>query len=1466
MVSKQFILRLIGKLFLVVFCSKCKGDSECVYVNPTTSYNPDCPSDQQCHTLQYYFSNNSFTERSVDLKMIFLTGQHAGICKTVTVLKSTSLCVVGVGQGVKIDCTNVTLEIAATIKFTNVTLDNWYISCPHPPAAATLVVQMSVVIAQNHTVMNIQHAPNKSGNFIVLRNSIFSLSGSLSFIDSGLDNYIGAITLVSSTLNIKRNSTVVFSQNKYQYGALFLNLSALNIENDVNLTFSNNIKGMGMFSSSLNVSGRTHVTFISNSESVAQSQMSAGIMIAFNSTLSFENGVDIAFMHNVNTGGGAVLAMQMCALHVRKSSNVAFISNGADQSALYALNSTLNIEDDTNVIFHDNTGRESTGAMTLLFSALNIGCEASIIFTNNKMQKKGGPGALVAHNSRINIKDSVSMTFIGNNGDFGGALALQACTVNITNKAQLVFSNNTGNAGGAIALYPTSIMNIKNEASVTFSDNVALDTGGALLLMSSTLYIMHNTRIQFTSNSALRQAGAIQAQVNSNIDIADYAHVTFSGNSAQITAAICVKFSTFSMRNSSDIVVTSNRASMQGGGFGLQNSIINVENNARMNFIDNKASKVGAVGLMSSEFNVRHNATLFFINNKGDSQHGAIDAEISTINVENYANISFINNSAYAVGAIGLWSSKLNVRDNTDITFINNSALVGEGGAVVLLYSVLSIAKDSHSTLKFIGNSAQRGGAMATISSTLEWISSDSKLIFINNSASEFGGGIYIYPDVIQLRYKYFFEINCLYYKPLNDTNNTKHNISFANNSATIAGFDIYGASLFWCNRRNVDIHEHEITNNNEMSAISGDPARVCKCDDENQPQCNIFSYTQDAYPGETIAIALVLVGGDWGPTPGTVYAHYTSDSSNLILSSQYNQLINSTQCTALSYTLYTNQSVQLVLTAHSFLNPVFYDSCGKINSSNKVTCALISPLYINLNLLSCPPGFSLQGDPPGCDCYPVLTDNGVKCYINNRKMIYFSWNTSFWMSITLNNTVYSKYCPFNYCNNAKSIQSVVDKQCAFNRAGRLCGECKESFSLAIGSSHCIHCPTYNNLALLIFFAAAGFMLVVLISVLNLTVSQGIINGLIFYANIVWTYQSILFPKQVPSELVFLKVFIAWLNLDFGIEVCFFNGLNAFWKTWLQFVFPFYIWTIAGLMIAAAKHSTRLTYLFGNRAVPILATLILLSYMKLFRTVVAALQFSILKVCPNEEECNSTVTVVVWSVDGSLDYFGYPHILLFAAALFTLVFLWLPYTLLLLLIQWVRRISHFSFLKWSIRLNPFYDAYFAPLKFKHQYWFGVLLLARGLIQLSFSSTFAVSQNVNLLILLVFAGVLLLYMTLISPYKNYGVHSLQSAFFFNLCLLSAFKLFSLTQETAMSITQSCTIGVSTGVVFLQVCGIILYRIYTMCHQFTQRNGREATEKEVDILQENAILEIDFCHPKLPLPAAERQPLLANMQDD
>ena len=390
------------------------------------------------------------------------------------------------------------------------------------------------------------------------------------------------------------------------------------------------------------------------------------------------------------------------------------------------------------------------------------------------------------------------------------------------------------------------------------------------------------------------------------------------------------------------------------------------------------------------------------------------------------------------------------------------------------------------------------------------------------------------------------------------------------------------------------------------------------------------------------------------------------------------------------------------------------------------------------------------------------------------------------------------------------------------------------------------------------FFAAAGFLLVLFISVLNLTVTQGMINGLIFYANIVWTYESILFPSEIPSKLVFFNTFIAWLNLDFGFQTCFLNGLNSFWKSWLQFVFPFYLWFIVGLMIMIARHSTRLTILFGNKAVPVLATLILLSYMKLLRTAVEVLHFSVLTVYDSTPNATATKSLV-WSVDGNLDYFEYPHILLIVAALVTLLFLWLPYTLLLLLIQWIRRLSHYCVLKWTARLNPFYDANFAPLKHNHQYWFGVLLLARGIILVTFASNFSIPNDINLLILLIFAGGLLFYMFAMKLYKSHALLAFQSSFLLNLCFLSGFIIFSHTKGKVKSSMQTSAAALSIGVAFLQFCCVILYQIYLLCHSYGV--GRKQSKVQVNDHEEqsHAILDISSRHMDQKY-SSEKQPLM------
>ena len=755
---------------------------------------------------------------------------------------------------------------------------------------------------------------------------------------------------------------------------------------------------------------------------------------------------------------------------------------------------------------------------------------------------------------------------------------------------------------------------------------------------------------------------------------------------------------------------------------------------------------------------------------------------------------------------------------------------------------------------------------MALLSSTLELVNESSNLTFENNSAKEKGGAIYVDPDIFQYtlqvqydNYNYHLLDTCLY--DTNPTNTyTQQYLYFTNNLAQIAGDDVYGASLKWCNGSVVHIHPN---NNSSLSSVSGNPSRVCRCDEQHKPLCHNISgnhYSRSYYPGETIPVSVVVVGGDLGATRGMVYARFQPPHTSSFLkpSTQYNQWINRSRCTLLNYTVYSNQSVtvriQLVLSAISY---------SDITCDNNVTrpyyaeaCTFFFPLRIDLTVLPCPAGFSLQGDPPGCYCYPMLTDNGVNCNIFKSKPI-FSWNTSLWITVSAKKVILSKYCPFDYCKYTKVIPG---DQCSFNRAGRLCGRCKENYSLAIGSSHCIYCANDNNMTLLIFFAAAGFLLVLFISILNLTVTQGMINGLIFYANIVWTYQSIFFPNQLPSKLIFFKTFIAWLNLDFGIEVCFVKNLNAFWKSWLQFVFPLYLWSIAGLMIMLARYSTRLTTLFGNRVVPVLVTLILLSYMKLLRTAVEILHFSILILIVHDNSNDTTVTATatshsfVWSIDGTLDYFGYPHILLFVAALFTLLFLWLPYTLLLLLIQWMRKVSHYRLLRWTIRLNPFYDANFAPLKHKHQYWFGLLLLVRGIVFVTFASNFSIPNGVNLLILLIFMGLLQFYMLTTSVYKSHALLVFHSSFFLNICFLSGFIIFSNTNKSPLK--ASATL-LSTGIAFLQFCCIILYQTFSLCHSCGVGKGLSNVQVNED--QVDAILDISsrIEHHKY---SAEKQQLL------
>ena len=784
---------------------------------------------------------------------------------------------------------------------------------------------------------------------------------------------------------------------------------------------------------------------------------------------------------------------------------------------------------------------------------------------------------------------------------------------------------------------------------------------------------------------------------------------------------------------------------------------------------------------------------------------------------------------------------------NSNVYLVGTSQFMNnKNSALVAYYSIVTLAGN----VTFRNNFGTRGGALALYSSTIT-ITNGTNVSFSRNSARDTGGAIHVEPFMGRngiLAYP-FVRRSC-FYQLLDCASGGEYSISFVNNSAPIGGNDIYGASLMddcfvdddsdyggYCTSFNAMKFFHFL-GNSSTSSISSSPTRVCVCDSIGRPQCSNISYIfldRTIYPGETFSLPVAMVGGDFGQTVGVVYTGFflpsnssqssSSSSSSFHPSTQHNQMIDdSSMCGEVSFTLYSAEEAVILYLRASFglVSEDAYDRARlEQQISNFETNRFIqydllnTPVFINVSLLPCPPGFALleggNDNLPGCDCYPVLSENGVKCdIINGTGYMHIPWNNTMWVATHESGIIYGQLCPPSHCDGTNkwfNVESDPDVQCAFNHAGQLCGGCRDGYSLALGSSNCVKCSNNNNLALLLFFAAAGPILVLLISVLNLTVTQGMINGLIFYANIVWAYQSILIPERDVGYLRFLSVFIAWLNLDFGIQACFFNGLTAFWRSWLQYLFPLYT---AALFFLGVRFSSKLSKLFGSRSVPTLATLLFLSYAKLLRIIITAMKLTDLATYPENR------TISVWAVDGNLVYGHFPHIFLLLVALACLIFLWVPYTFILFLMQWLRKVDHHRPLKQLAKYKPVYDAYFAPLKDRHHYWFGALLLSQGALLLVSSLTLQTVPAVGVLVLLGVLMLLLSYMNCMQVYKRQLVFILESSFLINLILLVCGTLYYKYNEDARVVVTCICLTFA----LVKFCAIIAWEFFLMLHERVQ----------------------------------------------
>ena len=415
--------------------------------------------------------------------------------------------------------------------------------------------------------------------------------------------------------------------------------------------------------------------------------------------------------------------------------------------------------------------------------------------------------------------------------------------------------------------------------------------------------------------------------------------------------------------------------------------------------------------------------------------------------------------------------------------------------------------------------------------------------------------------------------------------------------------------------------------------------------------------------------------------------------------------------------------------------------------------------------------------------------------------------NTSFSGNKT-NGVMIHRHCPFDYCNSAPLQLNLAypDKQCSLGHSGILCGGCKNHLSLVLGSSLCRHCSN-KYLALLIPFAIAGVCLVVILIMFNLTVSVGTINGLIFYANILRANHTTFFPSNDYHYLT--SVFIAWLNLDLGIETCLYNGMNAYVRTWLQFAFPLYLWIIVGSIIVLSRYSSTVVKVVGSNAVPVLATLFLLSYTKLQRTIISVFSFTFI-----QHEDGKTTTV--WLYDGNVPFMKGKHGYLFAASITTFVFVIVPFTLLVLLSPCLQSRSNHGALRWIHRIKPLIDAYQSPYKDKFRYWTGLMLVVRNILLFVFALNTLGDASINLttIVTVIFCLLTFTWFTGDFVYKKILLNFLEMSFLLNLGILSTWTLYArylMQSADNQANAQVAVTNTSVGISLFIFIGILVFHI-------------------------------------------------------
>ena len=372
----------------------------------------------------------------------------------------------------------------------------------------------------------------------------------------------------------------------------------------------------------------------------------------------------------------------------------------------------------------------------------------------------------------------------------------------------------------------------------------------------------------------------------------------------------------------------------------------------------------------------------------------------------------------------------------------------------------------------------------------------------------------------------------------------------------------------------------------------------------------------------------------------------------------------------------------------------------------------------VHVNITECPLGLVHVTTDPGCSCNAVLNEHRFTCSITSPSFTYKGLDLGMWIGYYgegNDSLAIGHNCPVFYCNNfifqnGILLEELLDrKQCQQQRTGIMCSKCPKGTSSVFGSFHCREC-SHGWVVLVLIFALAGVFILALLFLFNLTLLQGTIQGIVLYANTL----VLLGDFFEAYEVKYLYIPIALMNFDLGFETCFFNGMNEFSKAILRFAFPLYLFTLLIITIIVVHKCGYRIFRFrfiARRAVPVLATIMLLTYTDLAGAVITGLRYTTIY------NATSGEGHVVWLYQPGLLYFRGPHLVLGILSLAMALLYLIPFTFIMLFGDLLRRYIH------KLWFSHFLDVLQGAFRWPFGFWAGLRLLLRmGLIAINITAT------------------------------------------------------------------------------------------------------------------------------------------------